>query len=295
MNLLLAVAEDLFLFASSSIGKVMGFTVAERHHGGAGVIIASPRPERIGIEAPKVTELETEPGEAHLDTVFEPVVTAPQRNTVVYVSTSGAPLRTSPMRGVDNLIEHMPYGSMLVAMDTENNWVRAFFRGVEGYVELHDLADRAAYVYPKFVIGEANTAHDPNTERVRAYIGDEFSFGETALPLQAEEYVTYKLLRNGVILPWGKERPRTPGTWRKLLGRAKGIEVMHTPRPRSVIEYILGSGKGHVAFVESIFPDGAIQISEANWPVDGTYNERVLVKEEWQKLDPAFITPVSSS
>jgi surface antigen len=49
------------------------------------------------------------------------------------------------------------------------------------------------------------------------------------------------------------------------------------------------SPKGHVSYVEAVFPDKSIQVSEANWPEDGIYNERVMVEEEWRALAPHFI------
>jgi surface antigen len=55
------------------------------------------------------------------------------------------------------------------------------------------------------------------------------------------------------------------------------------------MEWSVGE-KGHVAFVEAVFPDASLQISEANWPDRGIYNERVMVREEWKKLSPTFIT-----
>lgn len=46
---------------------------------------------------------------------------------------------------------------------------------------------------------------------------------------------------------------------------------------------------GHLAYVDAVFPDDSLQITEANWPDEGVYNERVLVKEEWEGLEPRFI------
>ena len=63
---------------------------------------------------------------------------------------------------------------------------------------------------------------------------------------------------------------------------------MSEPSPRAVIEWE-HEGKGHVAFIEAVYPDQSIQLSEANWPDRGIYNERVMVQEEWTKLDPTFI------
>ena len=57
----------------------------------------------------------------------------------------------------------------------------------------------------------------------------------------------------------------------------------------SVMEFVLPE-KAHLAYVENVFPDGTIQISEADWPDRGIYNERVLVEDEWHALNPTFIT-----
>lgn len=213
---------------------------------------------------------------------------APQRNTVVYAGTSAAPLRKSPEVGVDNIILRIPYGSMLVALETERGWVRSFFHGVEGWVALVDLVDRAAFVYPKFTIGEKNLYDDPNTERVRAVIADEFSYGEGNLPLQAEEYVLYRLYRRGVRPTWGSERPRVPGKWGAMLLAEGNTVAAEEPKQHMIMEWDISPLTSHIAYVEATFPDGSIQISEANWPQDGIYNERMLVKDEWQKLSPRF-------
>jgi surface antigen len=46
---------------------------------------------------------------------------------------------------------------------------------------------------------------------------------------------------------------------------------------------------GYLAYVEAVFPDDVITISEANFPDAGIYNERSLTKEEWKDLRPIFI------
>lgn len=300
MDLLRAVVADLAHFAIHSLRSQFVAAAhapahqthhprhAEHDYSAASheVIYAAPRPERLAIPAPK-EESEAPLPHAHLDAGLTKTTIAPQKNTVVYVATSDAPLRLSPVSGTDNVIARMPYGAMLVAMETTGDWVHVFYRGIEGYVELRDLAEKAAHVYPKFIIGEANHADDPNTERVRAVIGDEFSYGEGSLPLQAEEYALYKLMRNGVDVEWGTVRPRKAGSWASVAGGK--VERTLEPAPRSLVEWTMHDGTGHIAFVESVLPDGTITISETNWPEEGVYNERVLVREEWMALAPTFI------
>lgn len=296
MDLLRAVIADLASFALHSLKVPFAYVDSPRGNrdysdsfsNNHKVIYAAPRPERLALVAPQ-EETQVELPHAHLESVFATATIAPQRNTVVYVATSEAPLRNSPEHGVDNVLLRMPYGAMLVAMETTGEWVHIFFRGVEGYVELRDLADKAAHVYPKFIIGDANTAEEPNTERVRAIIGDEFSFGEAVLPLQAEEYVLYKLIRNGIDISWGSFRPRSAGYWAAATVGIPNVERKIEPQPRTAIEWTMHDGKGHIAFVESVTTDGALTISEVNWPEQGIYNERVLVREEWMALAPTFM------
>lgn len=283
MDLLMAVADDLYRFAFRAIFGVGPRPPILKSE----VIYVAPRVERVAIASPKVVQEPVLP-HAHLENVFKPELTTPQKNTVVYCATGGAPLRSSPDMGVDNVISRISFGSMLVAVETTNEWVRVFHKGMEGYVALHDLADRAAHVHPKFVIGEENHSYDPNTERLRAMIEDEFSYGEGVLPLQAEEYVTYKLRRNGVSIDWSDVRPRTPGRWADIARTIPQAEVSDTPSPRAVMEWHTGE-VSHLAFVEAVYPDGAVQLSEANWPEKGIYNERVMVEEEWSAFKPTFI------
>ncbi len=290
MNLLWAVAVDLYTFAVSAL---LGARRVHHASHDEEVIYVASRPERVALVAPAEGASETHRASheehAHLESVFEHMVSLPKKNTIAYVATSGAPLRSAPQKGSDTIISRMPFGSMLVAVEQVGVWVRVFHAGNEGFVELVDLADRAAFVHPKFVIGVQNDANDPVTERVRAMIEDEFSYGEGDMPLQAEEYVLYKLVRNGIRPLWPATRPRTPGTWARILGGTTGVTISVEPSPRSVIEWDHGESR-HIAFVEAVYPDGTIQISEANWPDRGIYNERVLTRDEWIALAPSFIS-----
>lgn len=293
-NLAVAVGVDLYDFAMDAISgprvvrtRALGTILND-------VIYIPPAMDRDPVFAP-AESLNAEHGEyhAHLDSVFEHMEALPKKNTIVYVATSGAPLRFAPEKGSDTVIARMPFGVMLVAVEQKGEWVRVFYSGMEGYVEIVDLADRAAYVHPKFTIGQENDAIDPTTARVRAMIEDEFSYGEGEAPLQAEEYVLYKLARNGIRPVWPNVRPRTAGSWARILKGVDGVRIGSEPSARAVVEWELkneGGGKGHVAFVEAVYPDESIQISEANWPERGIYNERVMVQEEWTKLDPTFIS-----
>ena len=148
---------------------------------------------------------------------------------------------------------------------------------------------RTADVYPSFIIGAENSGREATTVRLRLVIRDEFAAILSQLPLGANEYVYYKLLRRGARIAWPDVRPRTPGSWANILGTLEQVTVGDGATVGSVMEFVLPE-KAHLAYVENVFPDGTIQISEADWPDRGIYNERVLVEEEWRSLGPVFIT-----
>ncbi len=291
MNLLFAVVEDLTLFA---VGAVRG------------LLLSSPRienPERVLHPALTYTVLpatsETAPPRALVAHILQQpsavmLQKSLQKSTVMYTSSLATPLRSAPGIVGDTMYTVLPYGSMVMVLDVDDMWAQVASGEYVGWVYVDDLEDRAAHVYPAFHIGEENLADDPATIRTRALINDEFGAGEMDLPLQAEEYVLYRLVRKEKKIMWPLVRPRTPGTWHSILKDVHKVAILSEPKAGAVMEFTLSelseeNNKGHLAYVEAVFPDGSIQISEANWPERGIYNERVLVREEWYALNPYFL------
>ena len=209
--------------------------------------------------------------------------------TIAYVASARAPLFGTPTKEFDTVVITLPYGSMVMVLEEKGRFSKVSGNGLTGWVLRDDLADRAAHVYPEFVQGEENMGDDPNTLRLRAFIKDEFHGGETESPLQAGEYVLYKLMRKELVINWPPARPRTPGRWHTILRGVPGIYIGIIPKTGSVMECSLENDTGHLAYVEAVFPDERITISQANNPDNGMYSERTLRKEEWQALNPIFI------
>jgi len=216
--------------------------------------------------------------------------TGSAKNTVMYTAGADVPLCREPVLAYDSVLLRLPYAAMVMVREQSGRWARVIYGEQEGWILREDLVPQAADVFPHFHIGEPNEAEDPNTLRVRAAIGDEFSGTLARLPLQSAEYVTYRLLRKNKTIPWPNVRPRTEGTWHTILGGVRGVHIGVQPKTDSIVEYELPDGRGHVAYVESVFPDNTIKISETNYPDRGIYNERVLTKEEWREVRPVFIT-----
>jgi len=294
MNLLLAVVEDLTSFAYNAVRSLLlpsakiedGKRVlsAPDHY-----VVLPASTETGGVRA--VVARPTFMPQVARDATPKSL----QKSTVMYTSSVATALRSAPGVVGDTVYTVLPYGSMVMVLEVKDMWAQVASGEYVGWVYVDDLEDRAAHVYPSFHGGEENLADDPATLRLRAIIQDEFGAGEMGLPLQAEEYVLYRLYRKEVRIAWPQVRPRTPGTWHEILATTSGVSIATDPKPGSVMEFFVfdEDGKeswGHMAYIEAVFPDESIQIAEANWPDDGRYNERVLVKEEWQALNPTFLS-----
>ncbi len=278
MRILLAVIEDLYTFAVSML-----FGWREHAPRQQQLFLADALQGRVALAAPEdpvIVLPQSEPADG----------TLPQKNTIVYAARHNVPLLTSPENGPDTTLHVLAYGDMVMMLDAGPQWSYVAAGDKKGYVETSLLARHAGAVYPEFVIGEENGPRAMNTVRLRSVIRDEFSTSHTHAPLTAHEYVYYKLRRRGLHITWPDVRPRTSGSWARILAPLENVAEHTEPSVGDVMEIAPAEGKAHLAYVEKVFNDGSIQISEADWPERGIYNERVLVAEEWRRLNPTFIT-----
>lgn len=286
MDLIIAVAEDLFLFAIRELRAVI---IPRKKETSSPVLFALPPQGEVAIEEEEKEEEVALPQTFRSTAEIFEDTSRPQKNTVMYIGSDTVSVFKRQTIEFDSVIARIPYGSMVIVLEVEGRWARIGYKDITGWMLRDELFDRSAHVYPNFTIGEENLSSDPNTLRVRACINDEFSADAAMLPLQSSEYVLYKLMRKGLTVAWPSVRPRTEGTWHTLL---KGVHAVHIdikPHTGAIMEYTLPHGAGHLAYVEAVFPDETISISESNYPENGIYNERVITKEEWRELHPVFL------
>lgn len=222
----------------------------------------------------------------HTDAFVQPII---QKNTVMYANTVRVPVYKNPTVEFDAQIGEIPYGEMVIVLEPKGRFYRIMWHTTEGWVFRDDIADRAMRVHPEFVVGEENLVDGLNTTHVRAILGDVFGLGRSEFPLQAGEYVLYRLWKKGISIHWPETRPRVPGLWYKILKGIPHVHVGVVPKMGSIMEYISDADTGHLAFVEAVFPDDTISVSEVNFPDSGIYNERELSQDEWKELKPVFI------
>lgn len=127
-------------------------------------------------------------------------------------------------------------------------------------------------------------------KKLREIIGDEFKLGASGDCLNCTEYVQFKIKQKlGTDIKWPPDRPRNGGKWAEIFQKHGLYKILDTPKIWCAVSFTDGISSnpninaiGHVAFVEKVNDDGSIEISEANWPNQGKYNERRLEKWQWQ-------------
>ncbi len=284
MRVLWAVVEDLYIFATSVL---FGWLRRPGSDAPQQLYLEQPAPA-IPLRAPH-QGAETAAAVRLPTVVNEPTATPPRNNTIAYAARMHVPVRTAPEDALDATLTTLAYGDMVMLLEAGEEWSYVAAGNKKGYVRTAELAKNAGAVYPEFKAGIENGPRDANTVRLRSVIRDEFSASTANVPLQAHEYVYYKLWRRGVRISWPDIRPRTPGTWTRILSSLSNVAVRAEPSVGSVMEVVPSEGKARLAYVEKVHPDGAIDISEVDWPDRGVYAETRLVRTEWQALAPTFI------
>lgn len=143
---------------------------------------------------------------------------------------------------------------------------------------------------PAFVIGQPNPANGSNTRKLREIIGDEFGLGKEGDVLNCTEYVQWKVRETtGKDIVWPATRPRNGGSWPMIFSKARIYGVSSIPRSSTAMAFKIAGTPGHVCFVEEVTRDGSVRVSEANWPNQGIYNERLIPEPQWKAYGARFI------
>lgn len=206
-----------------------------------------------------------------------------------HICVQKAMVYEQPVQEFDGVVGILPYGARVKIHTTQGRWAQVSSDHMNGWVLRDDLVDGAHQIEPQFLLGEEYRSGNEETEKLRAIIADEFGGGQLEYPLQDTEYVLYKLKTYGHTIVWPDTRPRLAGRWQRILAGHPGIHIGIHPKTHAVMEVINADGSGHVSFVESVFPDQSILVSEVGVPEEGQYNEHILPYPEWRELRPIFI------
>ncbi len=245
--------------------------------------LLAPLPEPTLLPKPIVTPLLSEASlsELSMETL------APE---VAYVATASARVLQKPLWSFDGVYTSFPYGTKIAVLGYEGRFARVEYGSGSAWILMDELTTQPRDVFPEFHAGKIYLAADLETRKVRQFIKDEFFTTDLYLPLQAVEYVQYRLARLGLILPWQDERPRSAGLWHTWLKGRRGVTIKVAPKTGSLMEYFDEAiGLGVLAYAESVTPDETVQISGIGIDKEGCFSTKQLTKEAWQALRPVWI------
>ncbi len=203
------------------------------------------------------------------------------------VATASASLHHDPTEAFDNVVAHLPYATGVSEVRRSGRWLLVEASGQTGWV----LADAVApehEVMPQFTRGHVYDASHGETAKLRACIQDSFQGARAGVPLSGVEYVTYRLLRAGRVLPWPQTYNRLAGTWQRKLRGVRGVHIDVLPHTGSVMEYIIDD-VGYVGYVERVAPDLKIVVTGIGLTNESQYTEQTLDHSLWRELRPVFI------
>lgn len=279
MSVLLAVVDDLWLFVRESL---------------SGSVTSEPTTPHEEVPVTTVQEVFKDVLDTHVRTEV-PVVSQTQTNAELhtgeqyYVGGADAYVYADPVIAFDNALQLLEYGQAVRVLTLKGRWAQVRFGDDIGWVLKDVLRAALAEVSPQFEQGQLYTHDHAETKKLRAYIEDAFSAGRGQFDLTAEEYVYYKLRTKKRQIAWNGMRSRIAGTWQRKLKGVSGVYIRITPKTDAVMEYIIDD-VGYLAFVESVFPDNSIRLSEIGAHDTPTFTQYTLTVEQWRELRPVFIT-----
>ena len=279
MQILIAVIEDLFQFAKHALSGAVPYAKPSQ------VTIESYQEtlKKIQKTAPSVSMPRTDaaPKAVHIQKSL-------QVGEQYFIGTVDSSMYQDPVLAFDNAVTKLKYGQNVRLISLQGRWAQVRLAGMVGWVFKDSLVMKSSDVYPYFTRDIQYDSKNPQTIKLRACIDDAFGGAASGYVLSAAEYVQYRLTQKNRIIDWGDIRMRIPGTWQRKLAGRTGIHIGIAPKTESVMEYVYDD-MGHLAFVEAVFPDESIKISEIGKYDDASYTELTLSCEEWKELSPVFI------
>lgn len=206
---------------------------------------------------------------------------------VGYVAVPRAHLLVRPVWIFDGVLKALSFGTQLQLYGKEGMYYHVGVGAVTGWVSIHEVTTDEEVVFPAFVPLQTYTALHPTTVLVRQHLEDAFGATPLYTALSAEEYVCYRLMRQGLLLPWPAVRPRPAGKWHSILRGVRGIEISTFPRSGAIMEYVDAEGEGVVAYTKIVAHDQTITIEAVG--TSGQYKVEVLSSLQWRELRPVWI------
>ncbi len=276
MKVLLAVAKDLISFAKISLLAWLKPTKNQ----------AEPLLLAVGMS--EVRNAEIERTKINSESVVQ--LDSPALNANFgWISVSEAAVFSRPLWVEDSVLGKLKLGEKVSLEQFSGRFAFMKQERLSGFVLKEEVETDKQKIWPSLVPRTVYLAGDAETIRIRALLRDEFFTTSLFLPLRDTEWVSYSLLKHNLSLPWREERPRTPGSWHKLLRGVVGVSVVLEARTGSVMEVFANDLSPFLAYVEAVTVDGVVKVSSVGRYREGEYQLENLTVKDLQELQPVFI------
>lgn len=208
---------------------------------------------------------------------------------VMYVSSKEAFCFVRPEKDFDTVLAKFLYGTAVTVIGYQGSYAKVFWSHHEGWILKDNLTPNKAEVWPHLTNGNTYEADDDLVKKLRLLIDDTFCAGELGLPLQAGEWVMYRLREQNRLIPWPVKHGRLPGDWQILLKGVAGTHIGVVPKLGSIMEWRGDDGIGRVAYVEKITPEQALVVTSVGFEDPGKFEEKNFLKADWLEMRPVFI------
>jgi hypothetical protein len=254
-------------------------------------------PNVLQIESPQFLKSveATSPDEVGVPTLLKPTTQSVAqevlaKSVMMYVSQiAGTPCFNLPQQDFDCVIDTLQYGAAVTVIGYMGQYACVNRSNMHGWVRKDDITSDKSSIWPSYIVSTVYDAYHTDTIKSRRLIADQFYAGALHLPLQANEYITLKLLSENRALPWTHIRPRVAGQWKHILRGLKGIHIGVVPKIDSIMEWSTEDGEGRLAYVESVTKDNTIIFSTIGIDSPGLYVSKTSTEDEWKECRPVFI------
>lgn len=284
MRDVLVVLQDLwkFCFATEDTSVVIAVTSTDSSSSN----VVSPSLQKVDLhtsqESPALTSVPASYSAAG--------IVPYQTGALAYVSVQSAECFVRAVQSYDGVVGRLPYGQAVSVGQASGRFCLITTGEVSGWILKDSCTFSRTDIFPIFHVGTSYYSSARVTQAIRMFLQDEFAAAPLLLPLQPEEYVTYRIKEASFTIPWGPARPRLAGEWHTLLrGRAR-VHVGVEARTHSLLEWNDADGNGRLAYVESVSPDEEIVISYILGTGDGLYCSHVVSANVWREWRPVWIT-----
>lgn len=186
-----------------------------------------------------------------------------------------------------DIVTSLSYGELLTCLHVDGVHALVAKDGVRCWVEASGITSDSQKVFPVFEPYCSYRTHSDETTKLRKCISHHFR--KESEYLESDEYVLYRLQRDGFSIPWEAMHLLPGKSWYQKLLNRRGVVIHTEPRTYAVIEYN-NEGVFVYGYVTAVHPDQTICVESIGREEAGEFRVEQFSKVEWVRWRPVFIT-----